>query len=92
MASRMGLLNERGTTKNASISMAHRMGLLNECPVKPATNTVAELPPDRGSCAWPLWGDDPRPVYRYCRKHVAVTGAPYCYGHMVEGHQKVRAE
>ena len=79
-----------GTTKNTVLGKANRLGLLDTAGSVAVLNNPAtpHESPDRSSCAWPLWGNEARPVYTYCRSPVAVFGASYCPDHMVVAHQR----
>lgn len=87
-----------GTTRNAVIGRANRLGLAGGSPAaqaararaeereaaKRAAETRGEFPPP-GHCVWPH-GDPGIPGFRFCGARAAIPGAPYCHQHMAAAH------
>lgn len=72
-----------GTTKNAVVGKAHRLGLTKrQSPIKkkPEEKQVIRLRELRaGMCSWPI-GEPGTPDFHFCGKP-AVAGKPYCAEH-----------
>jgi len=73
-----------GTTKNAVVGKAHRMGLnkrqspiRNKAPEPPRIVRLNEL--RAGMCCWPI-GEPGTSDFRFCGKP-AMAGKPYCADH-----------
>lgn len=77
-----------GTTKNAVVGKAHRMGLTKrQSPIrkKPEVSRVIRLNELRaGMCCWPI-GEPGTPEFRFCGKP-AVAGKPYCGEHCAKAY------
>ena len=67
-----------GTTRNAVIGKAHRLGLKSRpSPIKRETDNITKLN-DR-MCHWPI-GHPREPDFHFCGKTIE-PGRPYCSGH-----------
>lgn len=89
-ARKIGL--ELGTTKNAVIGRAHRLGL----PARPIPKQFTQRPPPpprpkppRRACEWPF-GDPGEPDFHFCGAAV-FSHAPYCQEHLLRAHRKQAA-
>lgn len=77
-----------GTTKNAVVGKAHRLGLskrqspIRKKPNKPTVIRMKEL--RAGMCSWPT-GEPGKPDFHFCGKP-AVPGKPYCAEHCAKAY------
>ncbi len=72
-----------GTTKNAVVGKAHRLGLskrqspIRKKPDEPEVIRLKEL--RAGMCSWPI-GEPGKPDFHFCGRQ-AIAGKPYCAEH-----------
>lgn len=83
-----------GTTKNAVVGKAHRLGLskrqspIRKKPDEPEVIRMKEL--RAGMCSWPI-GEPGKPDFHFCGRQ-AVPGKPYCAEHCAMAYVTGRGE
>lgn len=76
-----------GTTRNAVIGKAHRLGLSRKAaPAKPKPQTTAVLHLSERMCRWPI-GHPGEPGFHFCGNQ-AQPGRPYCAEHCAVAYRK----